>query len=133
MHFDNGQEKELPSNFLKVESAAASIPLDMPLPDCRHIRDVCTIIETNADIQESEEAEDLPVLSPEEEDAETAEKEVKGGKNEDDNNGEAINDASNARNENAHDPNGRMPGKLRTAAATSVKDFHSIKRLQTRK
>ncbi len=40
VRFDNGQEKELPSNVLKVESAAASIPPDMPLPDRQHIRDV---------------------------------------------------------------------------------------------
>lgn len=32
VRFDNGKEKELPSNVLKVESAAASIPPDIPLP-----------------------------------------------------------------------------------------------------
>jgi hypothetical protein len=116
VRFDNGQEKELPSNVLKVESAAASIPPDMPLPDRQHIRDVWAIIEANANIQESTEDEDLPVLRPEEEDAEAAEEEVNGGEAEEDNNGE--------------DPNGRMPGQIPTAAAAaaSVKDYHSIKK-----
>lgn len=128
MRFDNGQEKELPSNVLKVESAAASIPPDMPLPDRQHIRDVRAIIETNADVQEATEDEDLPVLRPEEEDAEAAEEEVNGGEAEEDNNGEAIHDAPNATNEITHDPNGRMPGQIPTAAAASVKDYHSIKK-----
>jgi hypothetical protein len=44
------------------------------------------------------------------------------------NNGEAINNAPNSTNENAHDPNGRMPGQIPTAAAASVKDYHSIKK-----
>jgi hypothetical protein len=115
IRFDNGQEKELPSNVLKVESAAASIPPDMPLPDQENIRRV-SVVQDEIDVQEGEEVEDLPTLRPEEEDVEVAE-ELNGGEAE-----EGI------ANENAHDPNGRMPGQLPTETDASQKDYHSIKK-----
>jgi hypothetical protein len=51
-----------------VESAAASIPPDMPLPDQENIRSVA-MVQGDVDVQEAEEVEDLSTLRPEEEDA----------------------------------------------------------------
>jgi DUF971 family protein len=39
VRFDNGEEKELPSAVLKVESIAASIPPDVPLPAAPNVRE----------------------------------------------------------------------------------------------
>jgi hypothetical protein len=69
---------------MPISSEQSSLPRahivnNLPLPDRQHIRDVRAIIETDADIQESEEAEGLPVLRAEEVDAEAAEEEVNGG------------------------------------------------------
>ncbi len=72
-------------------------------------------------------------MRPEEEDAEAAEEEVNSGKAEKDINAEAVNDAPSATNENTHNPNGRMPGQLPTAAAASVKYYHCIKKAMKEK
>ncbi len=70
----------------------------MLLPDCQNIKDVRATLEPDPDVQEAQEAEDLPVLRPEEDDAEAAEEEVNGGEAEENNCDEAINDAPSATN-----------------------------------
>jgi hypothetical protein len=127
VRFDNGEEKELPSNVLKVESAAASIPPDIPLPAQENVRGIA-MVEADADVQEAEEHEDLPVLRPEEEDAEVEEERNGGEAEENADDEEGALNTSDGANENAHDPNGRMPGQLPTAANASQKDYHSIKK-----
>jgi hypothetical protein len=119
VHFDNGEEKELPSNVLKVESTAASIPPDISLPAQENVRGIA-MVEADANFQEAEEHEDLPVLRPEEEDAEVEEER---------NGGEAEENADDEEGAvNAGWPYGRMPGQLPTAANASQKDYHSIKK-----
>jgi len=127
VHFVNGKEKELPSNVLKVESAAASIPPDIPLPAQENVRGIA-MVEADADVQEAEEHEDLPVQRPEEKDAEVEEERNGGAAEENADNEEGALNTSDGANENAHDPNGRMPGQLPTAANASQKDYHSIKK-----
>ncbi len=137
MRFDNGEEKECASNILKGESALASLPPDMPVPARDSVRENRAFgeAEGDPDLPDAEEAEDLPMLRPEEEDAEVVEEERKETEATDMDEEEAINnnEASNAPDEAVHDPNGRMPGQLPTAAAASVKDYHSIKKAAKKK
>ena len=128
VRFDNGQEKECPSNILKVESSAASIPPDIPLPARQeNLASVTAIMENEADVQDIEETEDLPAVRPEEEDAEVLD-ELNGGEAEEANEREAAVNKPDGANENIHDPNGRMPGQLPKAADAVQKDYHSIKK-----
>ncbi len=99
-----------------MESSVASIAPDMPLPDQENIRSVPSFVDTDADVQEAEEVEDLPVLRPKEEDAEAVE-ELHGGDAEEDNNNEkAVNYKTDGTNENNKN------------ADASQKDYHSIKK-----
>ncbi len=127
MRFDNGEEKECASNILKVESALARLPFDMPLPALDSVRENRAFekAEGDPDLPDQEEAEDLPTLRPEEEDAEVVEEERNEMEVADMDDDEAINnnEAPMAPDEAVHDPNGRMPGQLPTAATASVKDY----------
>ena len=132
VRFDNGEERECASNVLKVESSLASIPPDMPLPVREPIRGVVAIHEAAGDpeVQDAEETEDMPTVRPEEEDAEAAEEqsneiEADGAEQEEENVG-ATTEVVAA--EAVHDPNGRMPGQLPTAATAVTKDYHSVKK-----
>jgi hypothetical protein len=128
VRFDNGQEKECPSNILKVESSAASIPPDIPLPARQeNLASVTAIMENEADVQDIEETEDLPAVRPEEEDAEVLD-ELNGGEAKEANERVAAVNKPDGANENIHDPNGRMPGQLPKAADAVQKDYHSIKK-----
>jgi hypothetical protein len=129
--FDDGQEKECSSNILKVESLSASLPPDMLLPVREVTWDVSAVEESAGDPDklDNEEAEDMPAIRPEEEDAEAAEEEpnaletdanvevnvaptavnnlvggIEGNKEAVQNNSEVSGDV--------HDPNGRMPGQI---------------------
>jgi len=103
---------------LKVESIAASIPPDVPLPAAQNVREEAILENAIAEIeQEAAEVEDMPDGTPEEEEQEV-EDEMNGGHDE-----PVSDDAPPVDNE------GRMPGQLPTAAdQTSSKDYHSIKR-----
>jgi hypothetical protein len=132
------QEKELPSNVLKVESALASIPPDVPIPVVANVAQGSQMQEeadASADLLEaSEEAEDLPVLRPEEEDAVAAEEELITTESDDPAGDEATPTPENTTAEMpVHDPNGRMPGQLPTEAAASHKDYHTVKRIAKEK
>jgi len=138
VRFDNGQEKELPSNVLKVESALASIPPDVPIPVVANVAQGSQMQEeadASADLLEaSEEAEDLPALRPEEEDAVAAEEELITTESDDPAGDEATPTPENTTAEMpVHDPNGRMPGQLPTEAAASHKDYHTVKRIAKEK
>jgi hypothetical protein len=122
VRFDNGQEKELPSNVLKVEDMVASLPPDVLLPIPQNVREVTNLENAEADLLDVEESEDLPTATPEEEDAE-ADEEQHQETEAVENNNEATNEP-----ESQHDPNGRMPGQLPTEAAATVKDYTSIKK-----
>ncbi len=104
--------------MLKVESIAASIPPDVPLPAAQNVREEAILENAIAEIeQEAAEVEDMPDGTPEEEEQEV-EDEMNGGHDE-----PVSDDAPPVDNE------GRMPGQLPTAAdQTSSKDYHSIKR-----
>ncbi len=74
VRFDNGEERELPSAVLKVEHAAASIPLDIPIPTAENIREEALLENAVAEIeQDSAETEDMPDARPEEEEQELEE------------------------------------------------------------
>jgi len=138
VRFDNGQEKELPSNVLKVESALASIPPDVPIPVVANVAQGSQMQEeadASADLLEaSKEAEDLPVPRPEEEDAVAAEEELITTESDDPAGDEATPTPENTTAEMpVHDPNGRMPGQLPTEAAASHKDYHTVKRIAKEK
>jgi len=143
VHFDDGQERECPSNVLKVESASASIPPDMPLPIREVIQNVSVVEDAagNPDLLDSEEAEDMPHVRPEEEEAEAAEEEQHAMESEAEANEADGNEAvgfneedQGVQNNNAasgavvHDLDGRMQGQLPTEASATVKDYHSIKK-----
>jgi hypothetical protein len=130
VRFDNGEEKECPSNILKVESAFASLPPDMPIPPPDNVRVRQAVEESlnDSEVQDAEEAEDLPTARPEEEDEEVAEEQanVEGGE---DFRAEDITEpAAAATTKPVLDPNGRMPGQLPTAEAAVQKDYHSVKK-----
>jgi hypothetical protein len=147
VHYDDGQERECASNILKVESSTASIPPDMPLPICEVVRDFSAVEEAagDPDALDSEEAEDMPDIRPEEEEAEAAAEEQNPMETEDDaeanvapsavdnviegteGNGEAVQNNNEAPGD-VHDPNGRMPEQLPMEASATVKDYHSIKK-----
>ena len=143
VHFDDGQERECPSNVLKVESASTSIPPDMPLPIREVIQNVSVVEDAagNPDLLDSEDAEDMPDVRPEEEEAEAAEEEQHAMESEAEANKANGNEAlgfneedQGVQNNNAasgavvHDPDGRMQGQLPTEASATVKDYHSIKK-----
>jgi hypothetical protein len=139
VRFDNGEEKECASNVLKVESALSSLPPDMPLPAPESVRVTRAYEEADGDAEiqdNSEEAEDLSTARLEEEDAEVAEElseeEEDEMKDQEPRNNDGAPEsqppATTTTNEPVHDPNGRMPGQLPTAAAATVKDYHSIKK-----
>ena len=77
VRFNNGEEKECASNILKVESALTSLPPDMPMPAVTTVRGGRAFEEGEGDpdLPDVDEAEDLPTLRPEEEEAEVAEEE----------------------------------------------------------
>ena len=90
---------------------------------------------------DSEDAEDMPDVRPEEEEAEAAEEEQHAMESEAEANKADGNEAvgfneedQGVQNNNAasgavvHDPDGRMPGQLPTEASATVKDYHSIKK-----
>jgi hypothetical protein len=121
IRFDNGEEKELPSAVLKVESIAASIPPDIPLPVAQNVREEALLENATADAeQDAVDTEHMPDARPEEEEQEVDE-EANGGQEDE------VQPDSNGAQE--IDNEGRMPGQLPTAAEqTSAKDYHSIKK-----
>ena len=131
VRFDNGQEKELPSNVLKVESALASIPPDVQVPVTETVAEARMQDDADADLQDSEEVEDLPGMRPEEEDAMAAEEER--NDTESDDAVDEVETPNSTNGEPAHDPNGRMPGQLPTEATASHKDYHTVKRIVEKK
>ncbi len=79
VRFDNGDEKELPSAVLKVESLTASIPPDIPLPVAQNIREEALLESAVADAeQDVVDTEHMPDARPEEEEQEVDE-EANGG------------------------------------------------------
>jgi hypothetical protein len=127
------QGERIASNVLKVESALESLSPDIQLPAVTSVKENRAFeeMEGDLDLPDAEEAEDLPPWGPEEEeDAEVVEAEQNEMLATDMDDDEAINngEAPNAPDEAVHDPNGRMPGQLPTAATVSVKDYHSIKK-----
>jgi hypothetical protein len=79
IRFDNGEEKELPSAVLKVESIAASIPPDIPLPVAQNVREEALLENATADAeQDAVDTEHMPDARPEEEEQEVDE-EANGG------------------------------------------------------
>jgi hypothetical protein len=138
VRFDNGQEKELPSDVLKVESALASIPPDVPVPVVANVVGHQMQEETYGDadlLDVGEEAEDLPAMRPEEEDVMAAEEEQIALELDDAPPDEVTPETPENATAEApvHDPNGRMPGQLPTKAAASHKDYQTLSELQKRK
>ncbi len=72
-----------------------------------------------------EEAEDLPGMQQEEEDAVAAEEEH--NDTEFDDAVDEVETSNSTTGEPVHDPNGRMPGQLPTEAMESYKDYHAVK------
>jgi hypothetical protein len=62
VRFDNGQEKELPSNVLKVEDMVATLPPDVLLPIPQNVRELTNLENAEADLLDVEESEDLPTV-----------------------------------------------------------------------
>lgn len=117
VRFDNGEERELPSAVLKVEHIVASIPPDTLIPTPQNAHEEA-MMESAFDelIQDGEEVEDMPVDTPELEEAELAV-------------------AVDAEGEDVEPPpepdtNGRMPGQLPSSAGDVIlsKDYHSVKK-----
>jgi hypothetical protein len=102
VRFDNGEEKECPSNILKVESIVTSLPPDVQIPIAQNVRE-----------EELEEEDSEPEGAVPDESM-PAEQQT----------GEA--DVGNT--ERSNDNEGRMPGQLPTAEQSTVKDYHSIKK-----
>jgi hypothetical protein len=110
--------------LLKVESIAASIPPDVPLPAAQNVREEAILENAIAEIQQdAAKVEDMPDRTPEEEEQE-AEDEMNGGHDE-----PVTDDAPLVDNE------GQMPGQLPTAAdQTSAKDtIIALRELQRKK
>jgi hypothetical protein len=70
VRFDNGEEKELASSVLKVESMVASIPPDVLAPLPRNIREEAVLETADELLNDDDELEHLPDSRPEAEEAE---------------------------------------------------------------
>jgi hypothetical protein len=61
VRFDNGEEKECPSNILKVESIVTSLPPDVQIPIAQNVREEAIIAaEIGEAEQDVDEAQDIP-------------------------------------------------------------------------
>ncbi len=130
VRFDNWEEKECSSNILKVESMAASLPPDVPLPVPQNVREEAMLDAVIGEVeQDADEGEDLPATRPEEDEVEEEDSEPEATMHDEPMPAEQQAEEANATNaEQPNDEEGRMPGQLPTAEQSTVKDYHSIKK-----
>jgi hypothetical protein len=130
VRFDNGEEKECPSNILKVESIVTSLPPDEQIPIAQNVREEAIIAaEIGEAEQDVDEAEDLPATRPEEKELEEEDSEPEGAVPDESMPAEQQTGEADAGNtEQSNDNEGRIPGQLPTAEQSTVKDYHSIKK-----
>ena len=162
VRFDNGEEKELPSAVLKVESIVAALPPDTLIPVARDVQEERMLLDAVAEqLIDDHEEEDLPDQLPDSEEAEaeeemqnaaeengTSEEEMENVLEENgtaaeemqnaaQKNGTAEEEMENAATENGNDAHGQMPGQLPTEAAVDAnngpRDYVSLKRLALEK
>jgi len=122
VHFDNGEERELPSAVLKVEHMVASLPTDAVIPVTQNVHEEA-MLESAPDelIQDAEEGKDMPVDTPE---AEEVGEEEAGEANE-----EKVDEAVEEELPVEPDTNGRMPGQLPSAGTEVLaKDYQTVKK-----
>ena len=117
--------------MLKGESVLASILPDIQVTAPETVVEARMQDDADADLQDSEEVEDLPGMRPEEEDAMAAEEER--NDTESDDAVDEVETPNSTNGEPAHDPNGRMPGQLPTEATASHRDYHTVKRIAKEK
>ncbi len=134
VRFDNGEEKELPSAVLKVESIVAALPPDALLPVACDMQEERLLLDAVAEqLIDDHEEEDLPDQLPDSGEAE-AEEEMQNAAEE---NGTAEEEMENAADENGNDAHGQIPGQLPTEAAVDAnngpRDYVSLKRLALEK
>ncbi len=149
VRFDNGEEKELSSSVLKVESITVALPPDALLPVPQGIQEERMLEDAIAEeLPEDNEEEDLPTQLPDSDEAEV-ELELQFALKEEANPGTSNHNASNTsgsnpdasdpveeeannNNTNEADAHGRMPGQLPTVADivendNTTRDYATVK------
>ncbi len=107
---------------MKGESVLASILPDIQVTAPETVVEARMQDDADADLQDSEEAEDLSAMMPEEEDAMAAEEEC--NDTESDDGVDEVETPNSINGDPVHDLNGRMPQQLPTEATALHKDYH---------